>query len=90
MVERQQMFEKWNMCYHGTSIGALSSIINHGMQLLMVGDYLQSGMQLGAVPGHYIDKARAEWIYTTPSILYAESSVYAKEAEVSGGTKAKA
>jgi hypothetical protein len=89
-VAKDRVFEDWNISYHGTSLEALSSIVDHRMELLMSGDQLRDGRKLDVVPGHLTKRHKAEYLYTSPSILYCESSVYAKETDaLPDGSRAK-
>jgi hypothetical protein len=64
---------RWNLCYHGTTSGAVLSVIMHG-QLLCPGDVLLSGEALRVRDCHIPDQRR---VYTTPSLKYAEAHTYA-------------
>lgn len=82
-----KIFDKWNVAFHGTSPRALYSIITNG-GLMLPGSTLMNGDVLGVVDGHYTD-SRKDFVFSSPSILYCESPVYAKSATLPDGRRIK-
>ncbi|XP_077984772.1 neuralized-like protein 4 [Glandiceps talaboti] len=77
-----QVFQKWHVAFHGTTINAVNSILNTG-DLLMPGDILMGGKQLSELPGHFTPSCKpkgfdTKQIFLSPSIRYSGCDVYAK------------
>lgn len=64
----------WYNCYHGTCRRTVKSILNGRMMLLKPGDTSYGGTVIKSRCGHIPGRNN---IYTSPSIAYASSSVYA-------------
>lgn len=66
------IWDCWQVTYHGTSIEAALSILKH-RQFSIPGDQLLTGNFLSIRPGHIPEKYH---IYTSPTIAYSSLPVY--------------
>ncbi|XP_078609958.1 uncharacterized protein LOC144881098 isoform X2 [Branchiostoma floridae x Branchiostoma japonicum] len=76
------VFQKWHVAFHGTTVGALESILNTG-DLIKAGDKTMEGSRLSERDGHYKDSWKPEGfdtkqVFVSPSIHYAGLPAYAK------------
>lgn len=67
------MWHDWVNCFHGTSIYAAKSIVEHRM-LLLPGEHTLSGETIKIRPGHLEGQ---QFFFTTPTIKYAGLPNYA-------------
>ncbi|CAF1157240.1 unnamed protein product [Adineta steineri] len=72
IVGVNDIWNKWIVTFHGTSLLAAKSIL-HNRQFCLPGDKLIDGTLLGIRPGHIPDKKH---IYTSPTIAYSGLPVY--------------
>ncbi|CAF4247102.1 unnamed protein product, partial [Adineta steineri] len=72
IVGVNDIWNKWIVTFHGTSLLAAKSIL-HNRQFCLPGDKLIDGTLLGIRPGHIPDKKH---IYTSPTIAYSSLPVY--------------
>ncbi|CAF2990997.1 unnamed protein product [Rotaria sp. Silwood2] len=70
--EHHDIWNKWIVTFHGTSIVAAHSILTN-RQFCLPGDILIDGTVLGIHPGHIPNKKH---IYTSPTIAYSSLPVY--------------
>ncbi|XP_019616648.1 PREDICTED: uncharacterized protein LOC109464151 [Branchiostoma belcheri] len=76
------VFNKWHVAFHGTTVGALESILNTG-DLIKPGDKTMEGRTLSEGEGHFKDTCKPDGfntkqVFVSPSINYAGLPVYAK------------
>ncbi|KAI8506482.1 E3 ubiquitin-protein ligase mib1 [Branchiostoma belcheri] len=76
------VFNKWHVAFHGTTVGALESILNTG-DLIKAGDKTMEGRTLSEGEGHFKDTCKPDGfntkqVFVSPSINYAGLPVYAK------------
>ncbi|CAF1157077.1 unnamed protein product [Adineta steineri] len=72
IVGVNDIWNKWIVTFHGTSLLAAKSIL-HNRQFCLPGDKLIDGTLLGIRPGHIPNKKH---IYTSPTIAYSSLPVY--------------
>eukprot|EP01084_Bolivina_argentea_P071652 130210_1 len=85
------VFDDWNIAFHGTSRETAEQIFKSGLNLLKPGDYTIDGLKLLISDGHIRDCIwrrnfylnQNEWfdpnqIFVTPSIIYAANEIYAQ------------
>ncbi|KAI8506477.1 E3 ubiquitin-protein ligase mib1 [Branchiostoma belcheri] len=77
-----EVFQKWHVAFHGTTVGALESILNTG-DLIKAGDKTMEGSTLSERDGHYKDSWKpagfdTKQVFVSPSIHYAGLPAYAK------------
>ena len=97
LAETNQVFEKWDASFHGTTIEGAQHIFDAGIQLLRAGDTSLGGTVLGVRKGHIEGKPfkrtnlftnkqeifDKDKIFSSPSLTYSLLNVYAKPFEIS-------
>ncbi|KAG4078079.1 hypothetical protein HA402_002130 [Bradysia odoriphaga] len=83
-AEHLNIWNDWTNCFHGTSIHAAKSIVEHRM-LLLPGEETMDGKQIKIRDGHIPGEIA---FFTTPTIKYASLPAYASSYEfISPSTK---
>ncbi|XP_002740437.1 neuralized-like protein 4 [Saccoglossus kowalevskii] len=77
-----EVFEKWHVAFHGTTVRAVKPILEGG-DLLFPGDIILGGKELREEDGHFTDDFKPEGfdtkqLFLSPSIRYSGCDVYAK------------
>ncbi|XP_070553265.1 neuralized-like protein 4 [Ptychodera flava] len=75
------VFKKWHIAFHGTRLDAVKPILECG-DLLMPGDVIMGGKELGEREGHFCPTWKpkgfdTKQIFLSPSIRYSGHRVYA-------------
>ncbi|CAF4119094.1 unnamed protein product [Adineta steineri] len=76
-VGLNDIWNKWIVTFHGTTVNAAESILRH-RQFCLPGDILINGNQLGICDGHIPNKNH---IYTSPTIAYSSLPMYSKKCD---------
>ena len=76
-TNEHDLWNRWIVTYHGTTIAAARSILLH-RHFYLPGDKLIDGTILGIREGHIPDK---NFIFTSPTIAYSSSRVYSPNNE---------
>ncbi|XP_078692363.1 uncharacterized protein LOC144922444 isoform X2 [Branchiostoma floridae x Branchiostoma belcheri] len=91
-AEQLDVFNQWHVAFHGTTVGALESILNTG-DLIKAGDKTMEGRTLSEGEGHFTDDWKpagfdTKQIFASPSIHYAGHPAYAKASSFTYGDTA--
>lgn len=84
-AQHLNIWKNWLNCFHGTSVYAAKSIVEHRM-LLLPGEQTMTGENISIRPGHI---AKQPYFFTTPTVKYAELPTYASCYEFQSSTDRK-